>query len=203
MKRVILIGGVVFVIAMTIGAGARLALTPSKPKGGAAADSTATLGEAEAALAGMAGDSGTAEAGRPGAGTPGTGEAGPGAAGAGVPGAEAPKTAGQTGGSTVTTSVADGGATSEAQGADGATPDSIAEMGGAAREKAVKQLAKILVSMKTVDAGRILLELTDDEVESILRTLNVRQAAALLTVMPTERAALLSRRLLMPEREDK
>ena len=58
------------------------------------------------------------------------------------------------------------------------------------------QVSKILSSMKPAEAAKILVYLSDDQVEGILRSLGVRQAAQMLTQLPTERAAALSRRLL-------
>jgi flagellar motility protein MotE (MotC chaperone) len=59
-------------------------------------------------------------------------------------------------------------------------------------------VAKILAAMKPKAAAVIVARLTDDEIERIVRQLNAKQVAALLAVLPEERAALLSRRLLGP-----
>ena len=61
-----------------------------------------------------------------------------------------------------------------------------------------KSVAKILVQMKPKEAVTIMAKLTDDEVERIFRQLNAKQLAALLAVLPGERAAVMSRRLLEP-----
>ncbi len=58
------------------------------------------------------------------------------------------------------------------------------------------QVSRILVNMKPKDAAVILGHLSDDHVEGILRSVGVRQAAALLTALPPERAAVMSRRLI-------
>ncbi len=62
-----------------------------------------------------------------------------------------------------------------------------------------KQLAKIVANMKPADAVAVMSRFTDDEVEGILRQVNVRQAAQLMSAMPKERAAELGRRLLAPQ----
>ncbi len=63
-------------------------------------------------------------------------------------------------------------------------------------QKALQQLARIFTSMKPAEAAKIMAFLSDSQVEGLLRQLGVRQAAQLLTELPTERAAVLSRRLL-------
>ena len=59
------------------------------------------------------------------------------------------------------------------------------------------RVAKILVNMKPAEAAAILSHLGDAQVEGVLRSVGPRQAATLLAAMPTERAAQLSRRLLV------
>lgn len=59
-----------------------------------------------------------------------------------------------------------------------------------------RQVARVLSSMKPADAAKIAAYLTDDQVEGILGQLGVRQAASLLTELPTERAAALSKRIM-------
>lgn len=59
-----------------------------------------------------------------------------------------------------------------------------------------KQVGNILGSMKPAEAVRILGYLSDDDVEGLLRSISPRQAASLLSAMSSERAAVLSRRLL-------
>jgi hypothetical protein len=59
------------------------------------------------------------------------------------------------------------------------------------------EVAKLLSSMKPVGAAAILERLSDDQVEGILRSLGVRQASTLLATMPPERAAEMSRRLMV------
>lgn len=60
------------------------------------------------------------------------------------------------------------------------------------------QMARILATMKPADAVKIMAHLSDDQVEGVLRSLGVRPAAILLAQMPVERAAALSRRLMIP-----
>jgi hypothetical protein len=65
------------------------------------------------------------------------------------------------------------------------------------RTKAYAQLAKIFASMKTDDAVKVLAHMSDTEVEGVLRQMSVRTAADVLAALPQERAAVLSRRLLL------
>jgi hypothetical protein len=65
------------------------------------------------------------------------------------------------------------------------------------------RLGKILVNMKPAEAAAILAYLADAQVEGVLRSLGPRQAAAMLASIPTERAAQLSRRLLVLPAEEK
>ncbi|MEP6571540.1 MAG: hypothetical protein ABJD11_02560 [Gemmatimonadota bacterium] len=67
-----------------------------------------------------------------------------------------------------------------------------------ARALAYKQLARIFSAMKPVEAVKVLGFLSDAEVEGILRAVGPRQAADFLVNLPKERAAALSRRLLVP-----
>lgn len=68
-----------------------------------------------------------------------------------------------------------------------------------ARAAAYKQVARVLSAMKPVEAAKVLAFLSDDEVEGLLRAVGPRQAADFLTNIPKERAAGLSRRLLVPK----
>ena len=65
------------------------------------------------------------------------------------------------------------------------------------------RVAKILVNMKPAEAGAILEHLGDAQVEGVLRAVGPRQAATLLTALPAERAAQISKRLLVPVTEEK
>ena len=69
----------------------------------------------------------------------------------------------------------------------------------AARTAAFKQVARVLSAMKAPEAAQVLGLLNDEEVEGILRAVGPRQAADFLTNLPRERAANLSRRLLVPK----
>lgn len=60
-----------------------------------------------------------------------------------------------------------------------------------------KRLAKIFATMKAQDAVKVLGLLSDDEVEGVLHQLGAKQTADLLNNFPKERAAELSRRLLL------
>jgi flagellar motility protein MotE (MotC chaperone) len=59
----------------------------------------------------------------------------------------------------------------------------------------------VLSAMKPPEAAQVMGLLSDDEVEGILRAVGPRQAADFLANIPRERAALLSRRLLVPKPE--
>lgn len=67
------------------------------------------------------------------------------------------------------------------------------------KTKAYKEVARIFSSMKAAEAAKVLGFLSDTEVEGILRAVGPRQAADFMTNLPKERAAALSRRLLVPQ----
>lgn len=69
----------------------------------------------------------------------------------------------------------------------------------AAKAAAYKSVARIFASMKPTDAAQVLALLNDTEVEGILRAVAPKQAADFLSNLPKERAAALSRRLLVPK----
>jgi hypothetical protein len=71
----------------------------------------------------------------------------------------------------------------------------------AARAAAYKQVARVLSAMKPPVAAQVMGLLSDDEVEGILRAVGPRQAADFMANIPRARAALLSRRLLVPRPE--
>jgi len=117
---------------------------------------------------------------------------------------------------TATATTADSSAASPAAAASAA--DSTVAMAAAARPSlsrvavdpvgrraaVYRQVARILTTMKPAEAAGIMSHLTDDQVEGIVRAVGVRQAAALLGQLPTERAAALSRRLIeRPSPEEK
>lgn len=65
-----------------------------------------------------------------------------------------------------------------------------------------KQVGNILLAMKPVDAAQVIGYLDDRQVHGLLEAMGPRQAAQILTQLPAERAATLSRRLLAtPARE--
>ena len=64
---------------------------------------------------------------------------------------------------------------------------------------AYKQVARVLSAMKATEAVKVMAFLSDEEVEGILRAVGPRQAGDFLTNLPKERAASLSRRLLVPK----
>ena len=59
-----------------------------------------------------------------------------------------------------------------------------------------RQVARVLSSMKPADAAKIVAYLSDDQLEGIFGQLGVRQAASLMSQLPTERAAAMSRRIM-------
>jgi folylpolyglutamate synthase/dihydropteroate synthase len=67
----------------------------------------------------------------------------------------------------------------------------------AARTQGFKQLGRIFASMKAEDAAKVMALMTDDEVEGVLRSLSPKEAANMIGQLPKERAAALSRRLLV------
>lgn len=77
-----------------------------------------------------------------------------------------------------------------AVGPEGPTPTEQAD--------AYKQVGSILNNMKPAEAARILAYLSDSQVEGLLRSMGPRPSAAMLGQLPPERAAALSKRLLVP-----
>ncbi|MCC6652351.1 MAG: hypothetical protein IT348_14460 [Candidatus Eisenbacteria bacterium] len=65
-------------------------------------------------------------------------------------------------------------------------------------EETFKQVGSILMNMKPAEAAKIMGYLTDSQVEGLLRSMSPRNAATVLSQLPPERAAALSRRLLVP-----
>ena len=59
------------------------------------------------------------------------------------------------------------------------------------------RLAKILTAMAPASATELIARLSDRDAEGILRSLGQRQAAAILSAMPKDRAAILGQRLLV------
>jgi hypothetical protein len=72
------------------------------------------------------------------------------------------------------------------------------EVDPAGKAQAYKSVARIFASMKPTEAAQVLALLNDSEVEGILRAVGPKQAADFLINLPKERAAALSRRLLVP-----
>lgn len=64
-----------------------------------------------------------------------------------------------------------------------------------------KQVGSILLNMKPAEAARIVTYLNDDQLEGLVRSMTPRQAAGVFGQLPPERAAALSRRLLVPAKE--
>jgi len=61
-----------------------------------------------------------------------------------------------------------------------------------------KSVGTILMNMKPVEAAKIVGYMTDEQVEGLLRSMSPRNAATVLAQLPSERAANLSKRLLIP-----
>lgn len=64
-----------------------------------------------------------------------------------------------------------------------------------------KQVGSILMNMKPAEAAKIMGYLNDAQIEGLLRSMSPRNAATVLSQLPPERAAALSRRLLVPAKE--
>lgn len=64
-----------------------------------------------------------------------------------------------------------------------------------------KQVGSILMNMKPAEAAKIMGYLNDTQIEGLLRSMSPRNAATVLSQMSPERAAALSRRLLVPAKE--
>lgn len=60
-----------------------------------------------------------------------------------------------------------------------------------------KQVGNILLNMKPAEAARVIAYLTDAQVHGLLEAMGPRQAAQILSQLPAERAAALSKRLLI------
>lgn len=60
-----------------------------------------------------------------------------------------------------------------------------------------KQVGNILLSMKPVEAARVIAYLNDRQVHGLLEVMGPRQAAQIMAQLPAERAATLSKRLLI------
>lgn len=87
---------------------------------------------------------------------------------------------------------------SEAAGTETAAlqPSRSAADSAAAREEGARKLSKIFGAMKAADAAAVLSELTDGEIEVILRYMSERLAAPILEAFDPARAAALSRIVL-------
>jgi len=196
MKRLILCGAAAFVLALSAGTGIRVLLAPpaassteqsalegvaaqkgEKPaddRTGGPADSTAATRDSAAVTAGVspAGGTATDETSKPD--LPAAPDGGAGARVA-------------------------AGADSAPSGVAPASP--IMEPPGSTAQPipprdGYRQLAKILVNMKAVEAAKILEQLDDDQAVGLLRGMGARQAAAVLAKLPIDRAALLSKQLV-------
>ena len=95
-------------------------------------------------------------------------------------------------------SIADHGASATPANSPATLPNlsNAASLASADSPAGYRQVARVLSSMKPTDAAKIAAYLTDDQVEGIIGQLGVRQAASLLTQLPTERAAALSKRIM-------
>ncbi len=75
----------------------------------------------------------------------------------------------------------------------------VSAINPAEKADAYKQVARVLSAMKATEAVKVMAFLSDEEVEGILRAVGPRQAGDFLTNLPKDRAATLSRRLLVPK----
>jgi hypothetical protein len=186
--KLIIAGAAAFLVGIGAGTGVVVMRAPAPVRQAAAADSAAagTAARAEQPAKQTPAAAKTDSATTPGQGPP---AAAPGPVGA----------------------VAGSSATPTAAGAQGATATGPAQPPGhpvlpsaiptgaiavSASSESYGHLARILSNMKPSDAAKILAFLTDDQVEGILRTVGVRQAASLFAQLPAERAAAMSRRLI-------
>ncbi len=85
--------------------------------------------------------------------------------------------------------------------ATGADGDAVRDPTSAATGAAYQSLARIFAKMKPADAAEVLLLMSNEEVEGVVRNLGVRQAASVMSSLPEQRAAELARRLLIPPPE--
>jgi hypothetical protein len=185
MIRLVITGAVVFVVSLAAGAGITVMKAP--PPKPAAADST--LVRADSAPAGRDSliavsappDTHAAAAGKP---------AAPETAARAVP-----VTAAHAAAESVRTA-ATAAPAPLAPPTHAAAPSVAALAASVGDAEGYKQVARVLSNMKPADAAKILAYLTDDQVEGVLRQLGVRQAASLMSVLPVERAAAMSRRMI-------
>jgi hypothetical protein len=84
-----------------------------------------------------------------------------------------------------------------------AAPAAAARTPLAPGAESFKQVGSILLNMKPAEAARIVAYLNDDQVEGLLRSMSTRQAAVVFAQLPPERAAALSKRLLIPAKEER
>jgi flagellar motility protein MotE (MotC chaperone) len=102
----------------------------------------------------------------------------------------------------MTASAAGKAAASPPRPAASATPVAAAHKAVGARASnvhqiaAFKRLGKVLAAMKPEDAVKVVAYMHDDEIVGILSQLAPKDAAALLTALPQERAGTLGRELL-------
>jgi len=80
--------------------------------------------------------------------------------------------------------------------ASAAAPEAVAP-DPEAQKQAYRQVARILSNMGDSEVAQLLAHIEDDEIEVILRNVTAREGARLLSQMSGERAAALSRRLLV------
>jgi flagellar motility protein MotE (MotC chaperone) len=66
-----------------------------------------------------------------------------------------------------------------------------------AQRQAYRQVARILSNMGDTEVAQLLAHIEDEEIEVILRNVTAREGARLLSQLSGERAAVLSRRLLV------
>jgi hypothetical protein len=201
--KIVIVGVASFVVALAVGTGVRVMTAPA-PKLPAAADSTAAApNAAPAAQAQPVAATSTVEPvpGPAAAATHGPNQAPAGTSVSAPATAHGPNPAPAPGASVSAPATAHG-----TSGAATAAAHTAQDSGRAAHDEpsaadepveSYRNLAKILASMKPTEAGKIMSHFSDDQVEGLLRATSVRQAAVFLAQLPTERAAVLGKRLMI------
>lgn len=191
MKKVIIIGGCAFVIALIAGTVARVAVAPPPAEAPAVLEAGAageTHGKGEGAKASSPEEPHPKPSTHP------------------TPAAE-PKATDAIPSPADTEPVAEHGTTPKSHDAKEETPAVRTTPGTSSPSmttdpKELKLLARILTNMKPAEAAKVVRDLPDEQLEQLIVAMGPRQAASLLAQLPAERAANLSKLLLEPAKEE-